>query len=246
MSELSHYLSYQLYHASLLFKKMLEDGNSDDIHEFRVSLRRVRSLITLFLSPQIAFPKELKSALKSTNPLRELDVLIGTINPLKYPNTHKYAMRMRAEILSAIMSLDFYEHTLRLLRSFYQLCNEISSCPEDAAMIAITEMHFKKCLEDYASLSSQTPASDLHKLRVQFKIVRYGLEFLNTANIQEEHERIALCKSIQDKFGAIQDSKNQVSWLKKIYRLHHSQETKKLLQRRKKRLAALINTNRSA
>ncbi len=243
---LTRYLIYQLYHAGLTLREIAPEGNnSDDIHEFRVALRRVRSLVKLYLETAVGFPAQLKSAVKATNSLRELDVLIESLNPSDYPKTFKRLKRMRRDCFKKIFRHGFQKNTLQELHLYYDLLCDSDIDLSAEHLIETVERHFDQSLEIYQTVDEKTSQKKLHALRVEFKNSRYGFEFLRTAGFRDEAEKIACCKKFQNVLGAVQDAYNQIEWLKKLYRKYPLDETAKLLEKRKKELKKLKAASRS-
>ena len=66
-----------------------ELGEAADIellHQFRVAIRRTRSLLKLYLSAHYALHESLKSIVQRTNVLRELDVFVASLDAVLYPD----------------------------------------------------------------------------------------------------------------------------------------------------------------
>ncbi len=241
---LTRYLAYQLYHARIMLGTLSREGGEEEVHAFRVALRRVRSLVKLYLKHILPFPAELKSAVRGTNTLRELDVLIGSLTPAEYPQTVKALKRMRREHLETLLRSDFAETTRKVLLEYCNdLCNANPPLPAEKLLRRI-EGHFTASLEVYRSISVQTRQKELHRLRIDFKNARYGFEFLRDEGIGEEDAKIAECKKIQNALGAVQDGYNQIEWLKKLYKHQPCEETKRLLKERKQGLKKLKAASR--
>ena len=245
LNPLSRYITYQLYHAGILLGAAAREGKEEQIHQFRVALRRSRSLVKLYLDTSVPFPKELKSAVKATNAIRELDVLIASINPSKYPETLKTLQQMRGEYFDDHVTDDFRRSTLESLRRYEDLlCGADPDIPEQE-LVERVEAHFSSSLDAYRSISDKTTQKELHTLRVDFKNARYGFEFLRDEGIAEEAEKIGECKNLQNILGEVQDGYNQIEWLEMLYKRRPCGETKKLLKKRKKGLEKLRAASRS-
>ncbi|MBN2869316.1 MAG: CHAD domain-containing protein [Campylobacterales bacterium] len=243
-NELTRYLVYQLYHAGLILREMAPAGNSDDIHEFRVALRRIRSLIKLYLKTSIGFPAQLKAAVKATNPLRELDVLIESLDPSEYPKTYKRLKQMRHECFKEIFRQDFKKKTLQELHHYYDLlCGAHIELSANHLMQTV-EHRYEQSLSTYEKVDENTSQKKLHALRVEFKNSRYGFEFLRASGLSDEAGKIGQCKKFQNTLGAVQDAYNQIEWLKTLYRKHPLPETLILLEKRKKELKKLKAASR--
>lgn len=243
---LTRYLIDQLNQATWLLDVAARKKKSDDVHDFRVALRRVRSLIKLYLKASVVFPKELKAAVQATNPIRELDVLIESLKKKKYPGTIKRLARMRRKRARCLFTDEFVRETLSSLHCFRDTLSQTHPAIAQDRLIRIVEENYRTCREGYSAINENTKKKEFHRLRVEFKNTRYGLEFLYASGLRDEHIKINECKSFQNSLGAVQDGYNQVFWLKKLLRKHPCAETRKLLKRRKKKVKKLKAASRSA
>lgn len=243
VSSLSQYLSYQLYHALLLVNKIGTD-DSEYLHQFRVSLRRVRSLLKLYSPPEILFPKALKALLRSTNSLRELDVFIDSLDPKWSKKGIKELQRIRTVEYETRWTEPFRAELRDALQSFYDRVMEVNPFIEEKELIANAKEYYDVTTERYRALSPNASEKELHALRIDFKISRYGLEFISESSLEDEKAKISECKRLQSRLGEIQDLANQVQWLKKFVREHPLQEFQELLDERKKKLKKLKGSSR--
>jgi CHAD domain-containing protein len=249
LSPLTKYLTYQFYNAIHLVCKIETDGDVADIHQFRVTLRRARSLLKLYLGDSAAFPPLLKDSLKKTNSLRELDVLLSTLAPENYPKTLKRLNILRQEHFASIFTDTFKQDVIRVLHNTYDELYKLNPNSKPEEWIKIAEEHYDVCVDHYYTLSENATQKELHALRIEFKTARYGLEFLRESTLANEDEKIKECERYQDILGAIQDTFNQLSWLKKFYKEYPIKEIKKLIRKRREMLKALKKarvSNRSA
>ena len=74
---LTKYLTYQLYHAIQLALKLSKESDIEHLHQFRVAIRRSRSLLRLYMPEYYALQEILRGIVRQTNILRELDVFIA-------------------------------------------------------------------------------------------------------------------------------------------------------------------------
>lgn len=244
-NKLTLYLLYQLYHARVLLHSIQEDGKAEPIHEFRVALRRIRSLVKLFLKESVPFPKILKNAMQETNSIRELDVLINSLSRSKYPKLSKHISKLRKDNFKTLFTSAYLNKTLTLIDEYSNLLAQNN--PEFIYEILIQKVltHYQHCLDSYLTLESNADSKTLHRLRIEFKDARYGFEFLEISDLHQCREVIAHCKQLQNTLGAIQDTVNQIDLLKKIYQEFPTSEVKELLQKQKKELQKLKDTTRS-
>jgi CHAD domain-containing protein len=238
-SKLTQYLLYQLYHTRVLLHGLQYRVHREQIHEFRVALRRIRSLVKLFLEGDIPFPKTLKIAMQETNPIRELDVLIDSLSRSKYPKLYQHLSKLRKKSAKKLFTQQYSDKTLFLIDEYSNLVAE--SNPNFISEILIQKVltHYQHCLDSYLALESNADSKTLHRLRIEFKDARYGFEFLEISDLHHCTEVISHCKQLQNTLGAIQDTVNQITLLKKINLDFPSSEAKELLQKQKKGLQKL-------
>lgn len=246
LNVVTQYLTYQLYHALTLLDTLVRSNDSKEVHNFRIAIRRVRSLTTLYLKESVPFPHELKSVVKSTNAIRELDVLIESLNKKRSPKTCHQLSRLRREYLDSSLTSEFKAQALLAIRNYYESLCDANPDINPEHLIQTVERHYSSAVADYAAINDTTSQKELHQLRIRFKNARYGLEFLNTALIRDEHNKIAECKKIQNQLGAVQDAYNQIEWLRKVQKHAPSSETAGVLKKRKKWLKQLKAASRSA
>ncbi|MBD3799006.1 MAG: CHAD domain-containing protein [Epsilonproteobacteria bacterium] len=244
-SKLTRYLNYQLYHARVLLHALQYSAKEEQVHEFRVTLRRVRSLVKLFVTTSLPFPKTLKRAMQETNTIRELDVLLGSLSRSKYPKLVKHLVKLRKNSSKNLFTPKYIETTLLLIDEYSALLSECN--PDFLSEILIQKVltHYQHCLNSYLALEVDSNPKTLHHLRIEFKDARYGFEFLEIADLHHCQEAISHCKQLQNSLGALQDALNQIDLLKKIYQQLPEPEVKELLQKHKKELQKLKETIRS-
>jgi len=239
LSPLTRHLTYQLSHARHLITRITAEGKSDDIHQFRVAIRRVRSLLQLYLDDTALFPLPLKNFVKQTNILREIDALLSTIRPERYPKTCKRLNLLRINYLHAVFTDSFKEGVISVLEQSYNALCDLNPDPETQEMISKTQEHYLQCRNGYGSLTEKSTKKEFHRLRIKFKIARYALEFLDENSAADEKEKIAECKRFQDALGDIHDSFNHIAWLKKFYKDYPTKEILSLIKKEKKKLRKL-------
>lgn len=242
---LIRYLHYQIYHARLMLHTFSLRKKRDDLHEFRIALRQIRSLSKLFLNDTIPFPEPLKAAVKATNPIRELDVLMDTLSSSEYPKLLKQLSKIRKNTLKSLFTPKFVRQTSLLLDEYYDQISQVNLHVIPEILVQKVLTHYQHCLGSYESLDENAKPKTLHRLRISFKDARYGFEFLNLSDIHKSQKIIQHCKQMQSSLGAVQDALNQVEWLEKLYQSHPSPALKELLQKQTKALKKLKGTTLS-
>lgn len=244
-SSLTRYLLYQLYHSRHMLHTFAETQKEEHLHEFRISLRQTRSLVKLFVEDTLPFPEALKTAVKATNPLRELDVLLDSLTSAEYPKLLKQLSKIRKDTFKSLFSADFEKHVFARLDEYYDLIAQSNPdfIPEILTQRVLT--HYQHCLKTYQLLKQDAKPKRLHRLRIEFKDARYGFEFLELSDIHKSRKIIQHCKRLQNRLGAVQDALNQIEWLEKLYQTHPSSALKALLHKQNKSFKKLKDTTES-
>jgi len=185
--------------------------------------------------------------MQETNSIREVDVLINSLQRSKYPKLLKYLSKLRKQKYSALLDSQYLNKTLLLIDEYSSLISQNNPDFIHEILIQKVLTHYQHCLDSYLGLESTADSKALHRLRIEFKDARYGFEFLEISDLHQCSEVIAHCKELQNALGAIQDKVNQIDLLKKIYQEFPSSEVKELLQKQKKRASKNLKTplNRS-
>lgn len=247
MAPLTQYLTYQLYNAIQLTPKLSDESDIEHLHQFRVSIRRSRSLLKLYMPHCYALQEVMREIVQQTNPLRELDVFIASVDPGAYPKLRRLLNRYRKEQFETIMGATFHSDTVTVLRQLHAAVCDLNPEIETATLIETAEHHFQECLDDYRKVTKKSSDKALHKLRIRFKIARYALEFLSHSGLHNEQVKIKECKAVQDHLGALQDASNQFELLSHFCEVHPIKECRMLLHERQaelKRLKSLTVSNR--
>lgn len=238
-SPLSDYLTDQIDNAVRLLQTIERDGEPDDIHQLRVSIRRIRSLLRLYGEHLPPFPVEIRQFVQQTNSIREIDVLLSHINPDKYPKTFKRLRILRKKYYRLSFDPTTLQKITVLLQHYHEKLSRSNLKAEPLRWIALAETNYHIARISYQSLSRKTPQKELHALRIRFKIARYALEFIDKSGLKGESEKISECKVFQERLGAVQDTFNQLIWLKKIYRKKLMHEIRSLTRKREKSVKKL-------
>jgi len=221
----------------------LEDIDSEFLHDFRVSVRRTRSLLSLMKKQLPAeetkrFQAEFKWLGSVTGPVRDLDVYL--LKEQEYRDLlpeelqdglafffAELARRRKRELKKLrvhLRSSRFGE----LLRNWEILLHELPNLtdyPEGQRQCrTVTGLIIKKRLErilrDGRSITPSTPDKKLHELRIEGKKFRYLLEFFRTLFDREAVDAyLKQMKKLQNVLGDFNDLTVQRGML-----AHHLQQ----------------------
>ena len=204
---------------------ILDDTDPESLHDFRVAVRRARSMVGQFrdvLAPEPAarLHHSLSWLGKSTNALRDLDVYLaheaayrGMLSgPLARDLTPLFDFVRREREAALLKLADLmrspdYEAALRRWRECVEDPAATGPRGSEPFLRLAGARAAKKCravLEQGSRLSNRPEAADLHSLRIECKKLRYLLETL--ADRMPEAGAVVHClKKLQDALGGIQD-----------------------------------------
>ncbi|QTE28177.1 CHAD domain-containing protein [Pengzhenrongella sicca] len=212
---------------------VLDDVDSEFLHDLRVALRRTRATLRLgrpVLGPEraIRWEPEFRWLGAVTAPVRDLDVYAlglpamarwlvaadaADLEPFA-AHVRRRREAARAELVRALRSARFR----RLVQDWPQQLGELAEASRDAlgapsaaelAGAAIARAH-RRVVRGGAAIAPDTPADDLHTLRGRCKDLRYALEVFAPILAAGPRKRaIADLTGLQDVLGRFQDSQVQ-------------------------------------
>ena len=220
--------------AQLVAARRQEDGigadlDSEFLHEYRVALRRVRSVISLFKGvydeKQTADLKARFGAIMArTGRLRDLDVYL--IERDRYlalvpegfrPGIGKLFDMFAAQRdlehakLTAYLDSKAYEKEMAKLEKLFDKTKALSKGPEsnrhalDYAKALIWKRYRKVC-KIARGIDDATPDEQVHELRIECKKLRYLMEFFAPLfGDAEVRKLIKALKKLQDNLGNFND-----------------------------------------
>jgi CHAD domain-containing protein len=219
----------------------LEDLDTEFLHDFRVSIRRTRSMLREL--PGVLPPEEEERAVEElrwvqaiTGPTRDLDVQLEGWDEAvaRLPTTasadlgplHDLLVRRREQAFRR-MRRDLRSDRFRSLWNDWRavLDRPLPAEPEDErpnAARPIGEVTGERVRRVYGRMvklggriDDDSPAEDLHKLRKRAKELRYLLEIYGDLWPQDEVKPIvSALKKLQDVLGRFQDRQVQAEFLR--------------------------------
>ncbi|MBI9071458.1 MAG: CHAD domain-containing protein [Melioribacteraceae bacterium] len=219
---------------------ILKDIDTDFLHDFRVSIRKLRSGLSEIkgiIPKQTAFDFKTKfeQIQKSTNHARDLDVLLLIRNEyeknlpkefrsgltqffrsVKLERNREYK-KLQAFILSKEY-LDIIDGWLNFLKS--DLVNESENCKNKKLPIKeVAKRFIRKKFRQIISIGNEinenSQDTDFHRLRIECKKLRYMIEFFSSLFPKNEIENFsAQLKQLQNNLGEFNDLSIQQEKLK--------------------------------
>lgn len=212
------------FRSALNYKKKILNGDEDpeNLHQFRVSLRKTRALLKEFKPYfkqnwyQNTYPK-IKNLMTPTNKNRDIDVLLLNFDDyaLKMPPSLREHLNEFKDLLLSLQKEE-EKKVVELLKKdmFDEIKNSINNIEfnknADFPIIITSYKAIKKrknkIFKMAKKITIKSPAHEYHLLRIEFKKMRYLLEFFaHLFDFKETKEFIKNSKKIQDILGRHQD-----------------------------------------
>ena len=222
-----------------------ESDNEEDLHQFRVNIRRIRSLLYSFreiFSEDIY--KKLNSSLKyiaqKTNLKRDIDVFLISLEKDKefYESLYHYLKNeqtfQKNEIEIFIQS-DKFKDILFDLEAFLKdgngfYANTYAYLPAKTYTKMSFKKLYKKIKKSSSNLTPLSPIDKFHKIRIKIKKLRYLVETFSYF-IKEKSVKQTL-KILQESFGNLNDTHKQIIILRNFLQKYPNDMTaQKLLKK---------------
>lgn len=239
------YVNYQLNTAQSILPTITEKSDPENLHKFRVALRRSRSLLQLYQPKFYAFQDSIKSIFKPSNTLRELDVLLLSINQDDFPHLYQKLQRYRDKQYKKIITQAYITRSKLVLEKLIEELNRANIISNERILIKKALKHYKHTERSYKALAPDATPKELHKLRIEFKTVRYSLDLLNTSGLYSKKSKFTYAKRRQDQLGTLQDAHNQLMILKQFCKKCSLNECRELYKKRNKEYKVLLKSTRS-
>ncbi|MBD3376479.1 CHAD domain-containing protein [candidate division KSB1 bacterium] len=220
-------------------KGVIQDIDNEFLHDFRTSIRRTRSALSLFKNHLNVscthFRKEFRHLGKRSNKLRDLDVFLENqkyIHSL-LPEDLSKGLFPFFEDLQAHRSIEHKKVAKTLSgKRFSHLQTEWSGFikhllqnPSNTLIKEVADQiiykKYSKVLEMGTALSENSSNDEFHRLRIQCKKLRYALEFFyHLYPVKNISRQIKILKSLQDHLGLLNDKHVHSAYLLQIINSH--------------------------
>ncbi len=220
---------------------IIEDIDSEFVHDYRIAVRRSRTLLDQVpdIMPRrtlTRISKQLAQLGANTTPLRDLDVMLLNFDeyrgllPNKLRNDLDPALafikqqRQQAhKQLRRYLQSNSYTGLCQRWQTFLQTAAPAST-PLSNAKRPLKEVtderiwkSYKKVLKQGKAITDQSPAEDLHSLRKTCKKLRYLLEFFRSLYPSKKLKAlIAILKQLQDNLGEFQDIHVHIDFFRRL------------------------------
>ena len=219
--------------------KVLDDRDPEPLHQYRVSLRRLRSLLIQFapalLLPAKVTPSRIALLARATGATRDLDVLglrlqhdlLPALPEIQRHTCDVLLLRRLSErrrkafaLLEAELTASRHQRLLERLRAW---CAQPRFTPlgQQPLQPWIREWTLSitgSCFLHSGWFAEEPDAADLHDLRKRLKAVRYGLELLQEPLGAAAALWLQRWRRAQACLGDLQDLAVQRQWLERELR----------------------------
>lgn len=209
---------------------MLDDVDTEFLHDFRVAVRRTRSTLKLgrpALPEAVAdqWGPPLRWLGDLTTPVRDLDVyqlglpeMAGWLVAADPADLQPFAVRLRRHRSAARRSLVRGLRSAQfrsILSGWEDVLTDLSHAPDgQATPLTAGELAnrsigraYRRVVSDGAAIEPGTPAEALHSLRKKCKELRYALELFGPVSDHAARKRtVADLKDLQNVLGRFQDA----------------------------------------
>ncbi len=208
---------------------IMEDIDTEFLHDFRVALRRTRSLLgsikkTVHPDDIVRFQQGLKEIGTFTGPVRDLDVYLlakkdyQSMLPeglqeglaLFFQGLARQRIKELQGLRKALQSPKFQTFMAQwqeyLENSFFPTSLAAGQKPCIQVASKAIRKRLRSILESGAQIGPQSPDTELHSLRIQAKKLRYLLEFYRSLFPEAEMDiLVKSLKKLQDNLGNFND-----------------------------------------
>ncbi len=190
-------------------KALIEDYSEYDLHQLRVTIRRLRGLLRFEEQPDAwQLRREWGFLASQTNPARDWDTLAARIEELPEDQqpvgllsaVERHRQRVWKQVLTALRDPQ-WELTARNMRGYID--NHIEQQRQPMAQEAAIREASLRVDQAWEYAATHDEPRAWHKLRIAIKDLRYSLDSLSQTEVDEP---IELCKRLQDLLGTWHDS----------------------------------------
>ena len=236
---------------------VIEDLDPEYTHQYRVTLRRIRSLCLLLrelLPPfeQRILKPHLKIMMKKTNKLRDLDVFILDKNQyIEMLPSHKSSLEQllgfieserayeQAKVARWLATKEYTTHCTLVRNSLLRSTKHVRVDNNVPALLFANQKvseQFKKVDKARRKISDKSRDSVIHSMRIKCKALRYLLEGFSALYPSPQHKNnVKQLKLLQDKLGDFNDTSSQIEFFTQL------KEAVNLNKKDRKTLKKLLN-----
>ncbi|AYO23057.1 CHAD domain-containing protein [Vibrio owensii] len=238
---LPRHLMHEFDYARTLEKGVVAETEPEFNHQYRVTLRRIRSLLLLLKADVCPFEfkllkPNLKLLMKQTNTLRDLDVFL--IDREHYLNrSPEYQDKLASffdvietqqiEALTSVrqwLTSDSYLKTCVMIENSLRRASQYEVDNVESIVVCSNKRilhHYKLVSNACKGLNRKSNDGDVHQLRIECKKLRYLLEYFAPLYVPHQGQlgiqhraNVKQLKQLQDRLGAFNDTSNQLDFFR--------------------------------
>ncbi|MFN1512826.1 CHAD domain-containing protein [Vibrio owensii] len=238
---LPRHLMHEFDYARTLEKGVIAETEPEFNHQYRVTLRRIRSLLLLLKANFCPFEfkllkPHLKLLMKQTNTLRDLDVfLIDREHYLNRAPEHSDKLAsvfdvIETQQIEALKSVrqwfasDCYLKTCVMIENSLRRASQYEVDNIQSIVVCSNKRilhHYKLVSNACKGLNRKSNDGDVHQLRIECKKLRYLLEYFAPLHVTHQGQlgiqhraNVKQLKQLQDRLGAFNDTSNQLDFFR--------------------------------
>lgn len=216
---------------------LIDDLDTEFLHQWRVSLRKVRSVLTLFKGVVAAetldrLKQDFRDIMQDTNLMRDRDVYLlskddyfALVPPQVHPGLgvlFELLQQDRDEAfgkVKAMLTSKIYKKQIQSIQKLFEDPKQLPKGPKAAAPSKVFAAdlvlkRYKKVCKLAANITATTPDETIHELRIQCKKLRYLIESAQPLfDDQQVKTLLKNLKGLQEHLGSFNDQSVQQATL---------------------------------
>lgn len=226
--KLTKYVKDEVTKINKLYHKLEKYDDIETLHQYRVKLRKIQAFTKIYSKKIdeknfITLSKLIKTIIKPTSKLRDLDVFLSDISlmtcSLQTINSlHNIIRQERNKALKKFLHIKNSHDYKKNLKQLQALVDDCKIIIDQKASAKIVKKLDTKMNKEFYQIDMNSSLEDLHAIRKKFKTLRYGIDIHNKcfkSNIKLSSQLHDL-KTLQDLFGAIQDNNIRLKFVTKV------------------------------
>jgi CHAD domain-containing protein len=212
---------------------LIDDLDTEFLHQWRVSLRKVRSVLTLFKGVVATetldqLKQDFRDIMQDTNLMRDRDVYLLSKDDyfaLVPPQAHS-GLEVLFDLLQqdrdeafgkvkAMLESKAYKKQIKSIQKLFENSKGLpkgpkADAPSKAFAADLVLKRYKKVCKLAGSITNKTPDETIHELRIQCKKLRYLIESAQPLfDVKQVKRLLKTLKGLQEHLGSFNDQSVQ-------------------------------------
>ena len=216
---------------------LIDDMDTEFLHQWRVSLRKVRSVLTLFKGVVASetldrLKQDFRDIMQDTNLMRDRDVYLlskedyfALVPPQAHPGLgilFDLLQQDRDEAfgkVEAMLKSKAYKKQIKSIQQLFENPKGLpkgpkADAPSKAFAADLVLKRYKKVCKLAESITDKTPDDTIHELRIQCKKLRYLIESAQPLfDVKQVKRLLKTLKGLQEHLGSFNDQSVQQATL---------------------------------